>query len=807
MRWASNPPRKTALATETPTNLENRHTLGEELRTEATTPRMRSGDEIREEVSAQKESLATPKQLVRVAAWNVRTMYETGRTAQIVKEMERYSVSILGVSEMRWTDTGMMTFNSGETVCYSGRTDGQHQEGVGIIMDREAKKSLLGWEPVNSRIIKARFFSGFVKTTIVQCYAPTEQASEEDKDLFYEVLQEQIDKTPRHDILILMGDFNAKVGSDNAGYESCMGKEGVGDRNNNGERFADMCLENGLVIGGTVFQHKNIHKLTWNSPDGRTRNQIDHICINQKWRGSMRDVKAIRGADVGSDHHLMLCKLKLKLKKATKEKREPLYDSGKLKDPTAKNQFVMELNNRFQVLEDTPADDINALCDNIHTAFLDTSENVLGYGRRERKEWISDNTWQIIGERKAAKQGMLTGSEEQRAQASETYREKNRDVKKSVRKDKRDYTDSLAREAQTAAEKGDTRTVYKITKQLTGGFTNRTTVVKDKDGNVLMKEEELLKRWAEHYTEILNRPDPEVEAVIEDMGFNIEMNRGRITQAEIETAIRQTKGNRAPGKDRVSADMLKADPAASARALKDLFNKVWEEEKVPEAWQKGIIVKLPKKGDLSVCGNWRGINLLSVPGKLFCRVLLQRMRQAIERTLREEQAGFRSGRGCTDQIFVLRTIVEQSLEWNSSLYINYIDFEKAFDSIHHPSLWKILQAYGFPQKVINILKDMYADNQCCVRHDSQHSEWFHVKTGVRQGCVISPVLFLVVIDWVMRRATADRPRGLVWGLTARLEDCDFADDIALLSHTQKDIQEKTNRVDPNRTQRGTQDPS
>ena len=233
----------------------------------------------------------------------------------------------------------------------------------------------------------------------------------------------------------------------------------------------------------------------------------------------------------------------------------------------------------------------------------------------------------------------------------------------------------------------------------------------------------------------------------------------------------------------------------SAKSLKKLFNKVWEEEKVPEAWKRVIIVKLPKRGDLSVCGNWRGINLLSVSGKIFCRVLLQRVRQSIERTLREEQAGFRSGRGCTDQIFVLRNIVEQSLEWNWSLYINYIDFEKAFDSIHHPSLWKILRAYGFPTKVINILRGMYADNQCCVRHEGKQSEWFHVKTGISQGCVISPVLFLVVIDWVMRRVTVDQPRGLVWGLTARLEDCNFADDIALLSHNQKSIQEKTDRVD------------
>ena len=129
------------------------------------------------------------------------------------------------------------------------------------------------------------------------------------------------------------------------------------------------------------------------------------------------------------------------------------------------------------------------------------------------------------------------------------------------------------------------------------------------------------------------------------------------------------------------------------------------------------------------------------------------------------------------------------------LYINYIDFEKAFDSIHHPSLRRILKAYGFPDKVVNILKDMYAGNQCCVRHDGQQSEWFKVKTGVRQGCVISPSLFLVVIDWVMRKATGDKPRGLSWGLTTRLEDCDFADAIVLLSHTHKDMQQKTTRVD------------
>ena len=221
---------------------------------------------------------------------------------------------------------------------------------------------------------------------------------------------------------------------------------------------------------------------------------------------------------------------------------------------------------------------------------------------------------------------------------------------------------------------------------------------------------------------------------------------------------------------------------------------------MPEDWQKGIIIKLPRKGDLTICGNWRGINLLSVPGKVFCRVLLHRLKAAIERILREEQAGFRSGRSCVDQIFVLRTLIEQSLEWNSPLYINFIDFEKAFDSVHHDTLWNILRSYGFPTKVINILSSMYANNRCCVRHGGQNSEWFQVKSGVRQGCVISPLLFNIVIDWVMKRATSDKPRGITWNGFGHLEDEDFADDLALITHAHRDMQEKTSNTE---TEAGT----
>ncbi|GFS22276.1 craniofacial development protein 2 [Elysia marginata] len=111
-----------------------------------------------------------------------------------------------------------------------------------------------------------------------------------------------------------MRDFNAKLESDNTGFEEYMGKYGLGVRNKNRERFLDICTGNHLVLGGTNFKHKNIHKETWNSPDGYTRNQIDHAAINRRWRSSLVDVRATQGGDIGSDHNLVLTKLRLKLK-------------------------------------------------------------------------------------------------------------------------------------------------------------------------------------------------------------------------------------------------------------------------------------------------------------------------------------------------------------------------------------------------------------------------------------------------------------------------------------------------------------
>ena len=299
--------------------------------------------------------LLSMKAARRIGTWNVRTMYETSKAAQVANEMGRYNIAVLGICESRWDGAGRITLATGEQLVYSGHDNEQqaHTEGVAFMMSKLAAKALIKWVPVSSRIITARFNSKGRKVTLINCYAPTNNTTDELQKEFYDSLQGVLDRTPRRDIRILMGDLNAKLGSDNTGRERIMGRHGLGWLNENGERFAYLCAFNDLAIGDCIFPHKTIHKATWISPDGRSSNQIDHIAIGRKWRRSLIDVRVKRGADVASDHHLLLEVIKVKLRANQDRTCTPhyKYNTQNLKSKEIADTFSCSVKNRYSALE------------------------------------------------------------------------------------------------------------------------------------------------------------------------------------------------------------------------------------------------------------------------------------------------------------------------------------------------------------------------------------------------------------------------------------------------------------------------
>jgi hypothetical protein len=367
----------------------------------------------------------------------------------------------------------------------------------------------------------------------------------------------------------------------------------------------EFCLNNSYVIGGTIFPHKDVHKLTWRFPDRRTVNQIDHVVINSKWRRSLRDVRVYRGADANSDHYMVAATIKLKLRQAQKQKQtRQMLDITKLKSPEVKREFTLELRNRFRALANTSESDdvdddqesLEEKWDNIKKAYTESAKTVIGPRKRNNKEWLTPETWTKIRERKELKVKMLnTKSARLLEQLESAYKTKDKEVKKSARHHKSGYIDEMAQEAEQAAARGELSTVYKNTKRLCGGRINQSTPVKDKDGNRVTTDQEQAERWAQHFYDVLNQPDPDLPANPPAAENDLDIDIQPPTEDEVKRALKTLKNGKAPGIDCIHAEMLKADVNTAIRVLTDLIHTIWHNDTIPEDWCKGLIVKLPKK--------------------------------------------------------------------------------------------------------------------------------------------------------------------------------------------------------------------
>ena len=229
------------------------------------------------------------------------TLGQVGKAELLTRELERYQVEMAAITEIRWRSEGADSLAGGKWKLLHSAADDKGVGGVGIIMTGRAKAAWEAaggtWTAHGRRIVEARMQNRTGFTTMVAVYAPTEEHPEE-ADEFYDELQKVVGKISKRDVLLLLGDFNARLGQKNDGYEQVMGKCALDEeRNTNGEKLLEFCQVNRLYIQGTRFSHRDIHKQTWRHPATKKGHQIDHIITNTRWRSCVEDDQSDKRSD------------------------------------------------------------------------------------------------------------------------------------------------------------------------------------------------------------------------------------------------------------------------------------------------------------------------------------------------------------------------------------------------------------------------------------------------------------------------------------------------------------------------------
>ena len=336
---------------------------------------------------------------------------------------------------------------------------------------------------------------------------------------------------------------------------------------------------------------------------------------------------------------------------------------------------------------------------------------------------------------------------------------------------------------------------------------NVTGRKKAKEGQVSGDSpEERVETWFTSFKKLLgeppkvDNPDEEITPVLDPEELGID--DGLFTLGEFQEVKASLKLGKAAGPDNIPPEVYKFCDFDDI--CLEFCNKALSENDKPELWSLMNIIPVPKSGDLSNTNNYRGISLICIIVKIFNRMILNRIRSAINPKLRMNQNGFRPERSTISQILTLRRIIEGVKANNLPAVLTFVDFRKAFDSVHRAKMIRILKAYGIPPNLLRAIESMYSGTRAKVTTADGDTEQFDITAGVLQGDTLAPFLFIIVLDYAMRKALGDKENDLGFTLTPRrsrrnpkvaIADTDFADDIALLADAVKEAQELLTSVE------------
>ena len=742
--------------------------------------------------------------------WNVRAI--NGKELELTEEMDRYKIDVLAVTETKKKGQGVENVGPNHILIFSGVNEKDRAKaGVGLLIHKSQEKLVESWNFISPRILEVNIKTKGRDIKLLVAYGPNEDANKDEKDIFENDLQLAAEKLNNKQELMVLGDLNARVGNNIETAGGVIGKEGETTISPNGERLIDFCLKNNMKIANTFFPHKNIHKYTRVNDERNEKSIIDYAIVSSSLFYSTMDIKVNRGAEIFSDHHLLIAKMRLlteESKQKGKQKRTTKPKIEELKKPEVKQMYQDRIKRfitekQIEVSNNTIEINWQLYKEALTSCMDEVCGRKLIKGNGKRTAWWNENVKAKVKEKKDAWRKYL---KTKRPEDRLDYVNKRTIAKEEVKKAKQEQWEEFGHKLQESYM-GNKKLFWGAMKSMRKTKSCPIRQIRNDKGEIMKEENEITETWREYFQQLHNttrsyetRNTNQVTGALNQAELDEDTN---ISMEELQAAIRKIKIGKAPGADQIYPEMIKNQGIEADKILLSICQEAWKSKKVPDDWKKGIIVPIHKKGSTMDCSNYRGISLLSIPGKVYARILESKLRKVVENKIEEHQSGFRPGRSVQDHIFTVRQIAEKFIEKNIDLHLCFIDLEKAFDTVKRDELWQALKEHSVNQNLINAIQSFYDKPKCSVRVAGNLSKEFDVNIGVRQGCILSPLLFIIFMNSVTKSSKMNKMNVGMWKLRpVNIAMLSFADDLVLFGKSEKDLQHNINILNNELTKRG-----